>query len=78
MGAAHESWMYIFHNELEDRDCTIYMKKETNKPEQIVFYETCQVGDMLGTNQCSCEYHFADYYGKPILILPFAFIPLTW
>ncbi|WP_158735744.1 3,4-dihydroxy-2-butanone-4-phosphate synthase [Alteribacillus sp. YIM 98480] len=64
VGTADETWMYTVHNELENSDCTIYMKKETNKPERIVFYKTCQLGDMLGTNQCSCEYHFADHYHK--------------
>ncbi|SDI27322.1 3,4-dihydroxy 2-butanone 4-phosphate synthase / GTP cyclohydrolase II [Alteribacillus persepolensis] len=62
VGNAHECWMYTVRNTLENRDCTLYIKKDMIKPEHIIFYQACEVGDILGTSQCSCEFHFADYY----------------
>lgn len=53
---------YTIEDTLFNRMFKIFIKYEETSSDSVMFYNECQMGDLLKLNQCECKNHFNDYY----------------
>jgi 3,4-dihydroxy 2-butanone 4-phosphate synthase/GTP cyclohydrolase II len=54
--------VYYIENHLFASDFNIYINRESKEMNNIIFYDECQWGDLLGIRDgCKCNNHFKDY-----------------
>lgn len=53
---------YTVEDTLFNREFKIFIKYDEKSSGSIIFYNECQIGDLLKIKQCDCKSHFNDYY----------------
>lgn len=59
-------WVFTVNNELDKQEFKLFVRGGKNISNNVMFYQECQSGDLLGSDQCECNKHFKDYYKQLI------------